>query len=260
MISSIKLWIVFMIRLLFVSPRIFFLIIWEYCILNFVFWKKKIISVWFKNTILQWPNEHGFFYTAVEVFYRELYSKLKWSQHILDLGGYLWESAVWLSLYNTKVTVVEPNPSNFKFLKENVKWYPNIEALDGAIVYQSDIQLYHQGWDFSAWWNITDKKTSVPIKSIDIDTIRSSDIDWIKMDIEGGEYDIINFLKTEKWLQLKKWYIEFHKIIDNANTIKEYTNYLLLHNYTLEFEDINGNTIDDNTFYTKHIAVLYFYK
>lgn len=260
MLSTIKLWAIFMIRILLKSPILFLRIVREYCIVRFLLNKNKIISVNFNWIILHWPNEHWFFYTAIEVFYWQLYIKLKWCNHIIDLWWYLGESAVWLSLYNNKVTVVEPNPSNFYYLNENIRYYKNIYAIEWAIIYQEQWQLYHSGWNFSAWGKITTKKTDIPIENISIDTIRTNDIDWLKMDIEWWEYDIINFLQTNSWLQLKKWYIEFHKIIDNNDIILRYISFLWYHQYNIEYEDIYWEKIGQKKFLWSDIAVLYFIK
>lgn len=259
-IRSLILWIRFMVKVLFISPRLFISIIWEYCINRFLLKKIKTIAISFNWTVLEWPNEHGFFYTAIEVYYRQLYIKLKWCNNILDLGWYLWESAVWLSLYNNKVIVVEPNPSNFNYLNKNIKNYKNISAIEWAIVYKKQWQLYHQGWDFSAWGNITIEPTDTPINNILIQKIRNKQIDGLKMDIEWWEYDIINFLQTEEGLQLKKWYIEFHNIHDNKKYILHYITHLEKHSYHIEYENIYWKLIHKNDFFNNKIAVIFFYK
>lgn len=249
-----------MVKVLFISPKIFLSIIWEYCIIRFLLWKSHTIKVNFNGRELQWPNEHWFFYTAIEVFYWELYIKLKWCNHILDLWWYLGESAVWLSLYNKKVTVIEPNPSNFYYLNKNINNYNNISGIEWAIVYKDQWKLYHTGWNFSAWGYITNKKTEIPIENIFIDTTRTKDVDWLKMDIEWWEYDIIDFLKTNKWLQLKKWYIEFHNISNNNSTITDYIIFLSKNKYFIEYENIYWKEIRKDEFFWSNIAVLYFIK
>lgn len=260
MLNSLKLGITFMVRVLFISPILFFRIVREYCIIRFLLWKSRTIKVNFNGRFLQWPNEHGFFYTAIEVFYWELYTKLKWCNHILDLWWYLGESAVRLSLHNKKVTVVEPNPSNFYYLNKNINRYDNINAIEGAIVYKDQWKLYHAGWKFSAWGHITTKKTDTPIENIFINNIRTQDIDWLKMDIEWWEYDIIYFLQTDRWLQFKKWYIEFHNIINNHAIILDYIRYLSDNQYLVEYEDIYWEEIQQDEFLWSNIAVLYFIK
>ena len=260
MLSSLKLWIIFMIRVLFISPILFLRIIREYCITRSLLWRSRTIDVNFNGTVLQWPNEHWFFYTAVEVFERKLYNKLTDCNHVLDLWWYLGESAVWLSLYNNKVTVVEPNPSNFYYLNENIRYYKNIYAIEWAIVYKNQWKLYHTGWDFSAWGNITTNKTDICIENIFIDKIRNKDIDSLKMDIEWWEYDILNFLQSNKWLQLKKWYIEFHNIINNSIIIIDYIEYLCNNKYYMEYENIYWKEIKKDEFLWSNIAVLYFIK
>jgi len=158
------------------------------------------------------------------------------------------------------VTVVEANPSNFRYLQSNINWHENIIAIQWAIAYKQKNALYHAGWDFSAWGYVTTTETNTAISSVQISDIRTKDIDGLKMDIEWWEYDIIWFLQSDTWLQLQKWYIEFHNIIENKEIIVNYINYLIIHGYCVEYEDIYGKPIDQDIFLWSAIAVLYFDK
>jgi len=256
--SSLLLWINFMIRVLYSRPNIFFQIIWKYIIKNAILWKKQDVSIHFDRIRLVWPNEHWFFYTAIEVFEWKLYKKLIWCNHILDLWWYLWESAVRFAQYNKQVTVVEANDANYIYIAKNIKPYNNIISFHGAIVYQQDQQLYYSWNDYSAGGKIVTTPTDRKIKNIAIEKIFSSDIDGLKMDIEWWEYDIISYFMKEKILQLQKWYIEFHDIRQNKNIIQDFITLLVKNHYTLQYENIYWKDLTKNKFFIENIAVIYF--
>lgn len=259
MVRKIKFWITFLLKVLFLSPRLFFSFIWNYIILNALLRIRKKLNVRFNRTYLNWPNEHWFYYISIEVFYRKIYSKLVDCNHVLDLGWYLWESSIWFAQYNKKITVVEANKNNYSYILQNTKDYKNINAILGAITYKNNSKLYLSWDDYSAWWKVTSIKSWDEIINIHIEDIWADDIDCIKIDIEGWEYDIIDFIQFYK-KKLKKWYIEFHEINKNSCKIDIFLNYLNKNWYNIEFENTYWKNIKYDTFIKSDIAVIYFFK
>lgn len=257
-LKSLYLWIRFMFKILRTDPKIFFQIISKYIIQNILFHQKKEIKLNLNEVVLYWPNEHGFFYTAIEVFRWKLYKKLVWCNHVLDLWWYLWESAVRLAQNNKQVTVVEANNANYYYLQKNTKWHNAIMPIHWAITYQKHLDLYYHWNDYSAWWKISSEKSAIKVNTIDIQDIFWLNIDWIKMDIEWGEYDIISYLMTWKFTQLKKWYIEFHSILENREQIEKFFNSLKKERFVIHYENIYWVAISEYSFFKEDIAVIYF--
>ncbi len=252
------LWIRFMIKTLITNHVIFFKVIWHYIIQNALLKRYYTTTIKFGDITLFGPNEHWFFYTAIEVFQRKLYKKLIWCNHILDLWWYLWESAVRFSKYNQKVTVVEANKSNYDYILKNTDWYSSIVPIYGAITHKNKTALYYEWNNYSAGWKVTTVVTDTKIPTIAIQDVFSADIDGIKIDIEWWEYDIIEYLTTNISKQIKKWYIEFHHIQENVEIIITFLSKLDNDKYSLQYEDIYWHNISKDIFLHATIAVVYF--
>jgi FkbM family methyltransferase len=170
-----------------------------------------------------------------------------------------------LSQHNWNVSIYEPNPSNFQFIKLNTSQYNNISIYNWAVVAWSDSRLYYEGWDFNAGGRIVHYKTDLKISGYNIQDILSENTyDGLKMDIEWWEYDIIEyFIQHKAVFPFKKWYIEFHHYHDNdkhSNSIDMFIDYLKNQWINIEFEDVYGHPIHKHQikYLDPKIFVMYF--
>jgi FkbM family methyltransferase len=124
---------------------------------------------------------------------------------IVDAGGYIGTSSLKLSdLYpNAKVIAIEPSSENYKILKQNTKKNKNITVIQAALapISKGDIVLSNRGtgeWGFTIISNPKDNPRATHIekvKTITLSEIRGmfdhKEIGLMKLDIEGGEKDLI---------------------------------------------------------------------
>ena len=153
------------------------------------------------------------------------------SGNIIDAGGYIGTSAI--SLHQifplAKIIIIEPSLDNLKILKQNVCNYVNIKIIHGALVGSKikTIDLKNRGtgeWGFSVVQKPKDNLDSKILHETPAyrlkDLINSiGAIDIIKLDIEGGEFDIMqNDLNSLK--KTPAVYAELHDyIIDGCSDL-----------------------------------------
>lgn len=147
-------------------------------------------------------------YTAISCFNGEFeilrnYFPEDFRGNIIDAGGYIGTSAI--SLHRifplAKIIIIEPSLDNLKILKQNVYNYENIKIIHGALVGSKikTIDLKNRGtgeWGFSVVNKPKDNFDSKILHETPAyrlkDLINSiGAIDIIKLDIEGGEFDIM---------------------------------------------------------------------
>ena len=85
------------------------------------------------------------------------------------------------------------------------------------------------------------------------------------MDIEWGEYEILDYLIKNDAFSFKKWYIEFHypkEDGNNQNIFLNFVSYLHQNWYKIKFEDTTWKRIEFNNIenFTFPIFVIYFNK
>lgn len=140
---------------------------------------------------------------------------------IVDAGGYIGTSAIALSVLFPKasIIVIEPSDANLAVLHENVRPYPNIRVVQGALVAgnMEVVTLRDRGtggWGFTVAESPLDNPDAEIIQNTPAVTLSSLGVDLdevgiLKLDIEGAERDLL--LNDAKALaQVENIFIELH--------------------------------------------------
>ena len=227
-------------KILIKSPKTFFFR-WFKCIIpRNIFWIKKDIEtkqLWYTICL---PNNHFVYCVLMETFMRELFSEMKWLEKVLDIWWFIWESAIYLSIYNREVYVYELSPTNYKYLVKNCWWIKNIHYFNWCISNSSDEYV-----NFSDTGNVSsinkkeqDNGNNVRIKNYNIvELLKSDNFDWLKIDIEWWEYNILKPIINNGLFKFKKWFIEFHDLDkkENMEYLEQFDNLLKKMWYNTEF-------------------------
>jgi FkbM family methyltransferase len=123
---------------------------------------------------------------------------------IIDAGGYIGTAAIMLARAFPEATIVslEPSRDNFAMLAINVQGYPNVIALNMALGSTADpIQLVDRGTGevgFSIVQSPADRASPPRLHEVAVTTVPdlmkrfgASGIDFLKLDIEGAEHDLV---------------------------------------------------------------------
>jgi len=178
-----------------------------------------------------------------EVFVAKLYEKSQKYKIVLDIGGYLGESAIYFAQRGAeKVVVAEPSPANISLMKENItlsKWRDKIDILPVAISSETGYSfLITDDYSFPAHHLIEHhefmkmyideiyekKEIKVEVWSFEkiINFIGHEEIDLVKMDCEGSEYAIMLENKEDLLQKVRYYIIEYHNGADKI--IQKLTN------------------------------------
>jgi len=143
-------------------------------------------------------------------------------QVILDIGGNIGTTSVYYGhmFPNAKIYSFEPVPDNYEILQKNIAEFPNITGYNVALgkedtkakiyTYSDNdntggYSLYDLEVDKDKYQEITIKKTDSYLKEIGV-----GQVDLIKIDTEGAEYDILTSMNPDM-LSKVRWIIgELH--------------------------------------------------
>ena len=121
---------------------------------------------------------------------------------IVDAGANIGTSSIFFAkkFPNAKIYAIEPEQSNFELLEKNIKPYPNILAIHAAIWGSEETREIinrdtgHWGYTVSDTAN-KQTLTGQKINCITVEQLMQKhgfdSIDLLKMDIEGGEKDVL---------------------------------------------------------------------
>jgi FkbM family methyltransferase len=187
-------------------------------------------------------------------YYQSLFNILKNKniQSYIDIGANVGEVCnIYFDTLPTlkKAYLFEVEVSAFNFLNNNIKYPEKVQSYNLAIYYGSDPPKLFKNFNTGGGVVATAINNN---QFTEFDTIKNYStleqlnlplVDLIKMDIEGGEYDIIKyskFLHSVKYLE-----IEFH--YDNLNIEEYIANSFPNHNIILA-EDIKGRFLFESKY------------
>ena len=176
---------------------------------------------------------------------------------VLDLGSNigLWSYSI-MDRKPKHVYTIEPNLECFTTSEDNLKTYPNVTSINKAISTKSGFEVVKGLFNRDSMVCYTNKHTSCPTISLK-DFVNQYDIDkidFLKVDCEGGEYDVFN-AENYNWItkNVRKIAGEFHlaDIYDKRNFIKfrelylpkNKTNWKVL---TMDLKDITDKVWEDD--------------
>ena len=141
---------------------------------------------------------------------------------VFDIGGYVGDFAEKISKkFGCKIYLFEPSQSFYKKCLERFKNNKNILCFNyGVGNLNGDFVLSNDNEASSTKRKISDKEgEKIKIKKISniIEEQRVNNIDLMKINIEGGEYDLLTFLINENLIsKINNIQVQFHNFIPNA--------------------------------------------
>lgn len=154
------------------------------------------------------------------------------SDPIIDIGAH----AGFFSLYvrslnpSVRIVAVEPEPENIKQLKNHISLnqIKNIEIYEGAVAADSGrrhLQISKDNHNHKLCQRGQEIDKSIIVSSWSLSEILKRSIinkvSLVKIDVEGGEYEIFTGLKKSDFENIKYFFVEYHNNIKNRHRIIE---------------------------------------
>jgi len=184
--------------------------------------KKEVKISEMKFTYPYWPHFYGIFY---EIFVEKIYEikNLSTVKTIIDAGANIGLAAAFFSKEypKAKIFCFEPNPEALKFLEKNIKANNiNAQVYPYALGDENKqmpifVDSFINGSSSAGLYNLLGEKKR-PTSTIQIEVKKLSNyinevIDILKLDIEGGEWEVLDdLIKNNKLKYISNLLIEFH--------------------------------------------------
>jgi FkbM family methyltransferase len=206
--------------------------------------KKKVIS---ENDLLQYNRVQPWFAAKGDQTLRLDYD-LNSDSIVFDVGGYKGEfAAEILCKYNANIYIFEPIKDFFLIIKNKFSNNEKVKPFNfGLAGKEQELEISLSDNSSSVYLNGENRET-IQLKSI-VDFIKTNNIkqiDLIKINIEGGEYELLESLIDNGCISIfKNMQIQFHDFLfENAkermNKIQE--NLSKTHELTYQYEFVWEN-------------------
>jgi FkbM family methyltransferase len=178
---------------------------------------------------------------------------------IIDCGGYIGISALFFKLNypQSKVIVFEPDSENFHLAKENIdSWgFDNIELHKKAVwVNGEDLEFYESNSMASSVHAMNTGGNKVKVHAVRLKDFLDQKVDFLKIDIEGAEYEVLLDIKG-CLLNVEKMFVEYHGYYHEMNKLNTILNILTEENFKWYIKE--AENVYPRPFYDKKIINTY---
>ena len=187
--------------------------------------------------------------------YTPLGDEIKSGYTVVDIGAHVGVFSIFAASHSDSVRVVsyEPHPDNFQLLTENIKLnnLKNIEPLQLAVSGASGKRKLFISRQDVGHSLVKPQKSYVEVDCVTLNEVLSQigKCDFLKMDCEGAEYDILFNTSAECLNKVSKISVECH---DSADFVPRHNNY---NAYDLKtyLEHIGFKVMLDELKYSPHV-------
>lgn len=185
-------------------------------------------SISFFGKDFTYSDSSSFVSTYEEIFIKKIYdfpSDIA-SPYILDCGANIGLSTIAFKRQHPKARIkaFEPDSTISEILKDNLakQQYQDVEVIPKALwVFDGEIKFHEQG---GLSGSIVDGNTNgLPIVSlpcIRLKDLLTEKIDFLKIDIEGAEYDVLCDCK-DQLIHVQRMFVEYHSVFSKKQTLNE---------------------------------------
>lgn len=207
--------------------------------------KKRFIeeNVAFKGCVLRVPDVVSFAYQIKEIFSNEIYKfkSDKESPLIYDCGANIGTSVLYFKQLfpNSKIKAFEADEKIAAVLKENIGHLKDVELLQNAVWINDEMLTFNsEGADGGSLVGSFDNKQQV--KALRLKNLLENDeeIDFLKMDIEGAESEVIKDC-ADSLGNVKNVFIEYHSFKNREQDLDEILRILRINGFRYFMETIN---------------------
>lgn len=173
------------------------------------------------------PDSASLLFLLKELFEFEIYRFKADTKEplIIDCGANIGLSIIYFKrLYkDAKIIAFEPDPKIFGYLTHNIAsfGFDNVKLINKALwSSETELEFYSEGADGGRIKEAKDREKIVKIKTEKLSKYLSQKVDFLKIDIEGAEYEVLNECK-EMLRNVKNIFVEYHSFVDKRQNLWE---------------------------------------
>ncbi len=168
-----------------------------------------------------WEYLHG----LKEIFIEGVYNQeLPPNAYIIDCGAHIGLSVIYLKRICPTAHIVcfEPDAKNFNLLQKNISSHQlkNVEAKEEAVWIENTSLNFIQDGNMGSKIGDTNSSHSVTVQATRLKDYLDTNVDFLKMDIEGAEYKVLKDIES-RLENVSKMFIEYHGSFQQNNELLE---------------------------------------
>lgn len=160
-----------------------------------------------------------------EIFIERIYEQpLPENAYILDCGANIGLSVIYLKQLcpSARIVAFEPDPANYALLERNVRSFGlnQVELVEAAI-WKADTTLqFSSAGSMGSSIDTQVDGIGVQVKAIRLKHLLKDPVDFLKIDIEGAEYEVIRDA-ADSLQNVSRMFLEYHGRFDQNQELLE---------------------------------------
>lgn len=177
-----------------------------------------------KGRKVHFTNGVELLHSLREIFVDDIY-KMKFdtpTPYIIDCGANIGLSILYYKQLAPAARIVafEPDINTFELFKKNVEGLSNIKIFNQAVWKENIILKFAASGTLSSKIVTNTATDTVDVQAVRLKNYLNEPVDFLKLDIEGAEYEVLK--DCEENLKLaKKIFIEYHGHFNTINQLNE---------------------------------------
>lgn len=179
------------------------------------------------NLVVTYKRPYELLHTYREIFEREIYRFTCKSNapFIVDCGANIGLSVLYYKMLypNARIVAFEPDEDNFRLLQKNIRQ----NNLQDVVLRQEAVWISDGHISFSARGSEASHITNEALPEEQVRCVRlrnylaqQADVDFLKMDIEGAEWEVIRDCTTQL-SNIKNLFLEYHGTVNETDRLQE---------------------------------------
>jgi FkbM family methyltransferase len=160
---------------------------------------------------------------------------------IIDCGANIGLSAIFFKeIYpNSKIICFEPDPKIFEILKYNLEQfnYSDIQIYNTAVWVRNEKLRFQTDNSWGGKIVSNESKNYLNIDALDLNNFLKQKIDFLKIDIEGAEYDVIIHCKDLISKNVKNIFFEWHSFTNKEQKLGELLSFFEKNNFRYHLKE-----------------------
>jgi len=187
-----------------------------------------------KGRAIHFKNGLELLHSLKEIYVDEIY-KIKFetnTPYILDCGANIGLGVLYLKQQYPGATIIafEPDDSNFSLLQKNTAGLAKVQLVKSAVWNNNGTIQFASTGTLSSKITSGSGGQTQSINAVRLRDQLTQPVDFLKMDIEGAEYDVLMDC-AEKLHLVRNLFIEYHGTFDQQNQLNEILNLLSRNSY-----------------------------
>jgi FkbM family methyltransferase len=155
---------------------------------------------------------HEYLHGLTEIFVDEIYKQqLPENATIIDCGANIGLSVIYFKkeFPSCRVVAFEPDGKNFELLKNNIQSHDlkDVELLKKAVWIENTQLKFSESGNMGS--KIGGDNNTVKVDAVRLKDFLSANVDFLKIDIEGAEYEVLKDIEANLY-QVNKMFLEYH--------------------------------------------------